>query len=352
MSSVKSQQLVRLLAGLDAAEIKRGNRNKIVAEKTGYSLDSVKRILSGNSALTSRFIQAVCSVFKINSDWVLLANEPVMINEQTDRMIPTDDWSGQSPVVFEGERLRELREVLGYSYEEMAQQLNVRTQTLQQHEKEVFISDGFLLRKLALLGVNINWLMTGRGEMRLNVWPIIISKQNAKTDGWGRSISIEYKIDDLFTTRLKHTLGNRSPEWLSNETGIKSQKLLKIMDGQTIPSVEELETIASALGNINPTWLAETSPIPSENWKFEYCRHEEPCEYTNDIICMIKGAVDEYYKKNQAIKQLSPDQESHVINVLFRLHMNESNDSFKINEDIVNYIVGNSDSWEKLRKIK
>lgn len=341
MSSDKSAQLVRLLAGLDAAEIKRGTRNKIVAEKTGYSLDSVKRILSGNSALTSRFIQAVCSVFKINSDWVLLANEPVLINEQADILIPSDNWSGQLPAVFEGRRLRELREILDYNYEEMAQQLNIGLQALHQHEKEIFISDRNLLRKLALLGVNINWLMTGRGEIRLNVWPIIISKQNAATDGWGRNISVEYKIDDLFITRLKVTLAEKSIDKckLSVDTQIRMDRINAIFDNSTIPTFGELEAISRALGNINPCWLATNSSTPGENWEYEYYKTDDAEDIPYKIYKLCESELDKYIAKLKGLVILPSDIRLRIIGTLGRIYIKEAPDADSINKEILPVLV-------------
>lgn len=69
-SSNKSSHLVYLLEGLKAAGVEKGSRNKVVAEKTGYSEGTVNGILSGNAKITERFIQSVCSGFGINRDFI------------------------------------------------------------------------------------------------------------------------------------------------------------------------------------------------------------------------------------------------------------------------------------------
>lgn len=71
-------KLSRLLSGIESAGVRRGERNKTVAEKTGYSVGTVNRILSGNAALTVRFIQAVCAGFGVNRGWVENGEAPIL----------------------------------------------------------------------------------------------------------------------------------------------------------------------------------------------------------------------------------------------------------------------------------
>ena len=123
MSTKNNDKLSRLLIGLKGAGVNKGERNKTVAGTTGYSVGTINRILSGNAVLTDRFIKAVCGAFGINEKWVLEEKELIVANDQATRLISTTDWSGQPPVTFEGERLKEVREALGYSLEEMALQL-------------------------------------------------------------------------------------------------------------------------------------------------------------------------------------------------------------------------------------
>lgn len=76
-----------LLAGLREAGVERGSRNRTVAEKTGYSEKTVGNLLSGNSAITPRFLRAVCSAFNINISWVTDGLEPILISEQAAQVI-------------------------------------------------------------------------------------------------------------------------------------------------------------------------------------------------------------------------------------------------------------------------
>jgi hypothetical protein len=78
--------LRRVLEGIQATGVLRGSRNKSVAEKTGYTEGSVKRILSGHSKLTSRFITAVCGAYGIRREWVEEGHTPVLEPETAPSM--------------------------------------------------------------------------------------------------------------------------------------------------------------------------------------------------------------------------------------------------------------------------
>jgi transcriptional regulator with XRE-family HTH domain len=67
---MKNEVLGRLLEALGLVGVEKGARNKLVAEKTGYSVKTIGNILSGHSDMTPRFIQAVCSAFGIDREWV------------------------------------------------------------------------------------------------------------------------------------------------------------------------------------------------------------------------------------------------------------------------------------------
>lgn len=75
---MSSDNLSRLLIGLKNAGVETGERNKTVADKTGYALGTITRILSGNAALTDRFIQSVCSAFAIRKQWICEGEEPII----------------------------------------------------------------------------------------------------------------------------------------------------------------------------------------------------------------------------------------------------------------------------------
>jgi len=64
------------------------------------------------------------------------------------------------------ERLKELRQIGNLSQEEMAKILEITLQTYNRYEKGHRIPDAEILNRLVQsFGVNLNWLITGEGEM-------------------------------------------------------------------------------------------------------------------------------------------------------------------------------------------
>ncbi len=65
-----------------------------------------------------------------------------------------------------GERLRFLRKRLGLSQKEMAQKLGISRVALARYENNKRYPDTAILAKIAqILGVSLDWLVTGKGEM-------------------------------------------------------------------------------------------------------------------------------------------------------------------------------------------
>ena len=64
---MKENRLQLLIEGLDKAGIKKYGRNTVVANKIGYSVSSVAKILQGHSPLSDKFINLVSIEFGI--DW-------------------------------------------------------------------------------------------------------------------------------------------------------------------------------------------------------------------------------------------------------------------------------------------
>lgn len=63
-------------------------------------------------------------------------------------------------------RLKMVRESLGYSQKEMAKAINVYPQTWRIYESGKSVPGGNVLETMARLGFNVNWILTGEGEMR------------------------------------------------------------------------------------------------------------------------------------------------------------------------------------------
>lgn len=330
--------LGRLHKALDLCNIPSRGRVKEVCGRTGYSQGMVSKILTGKVEMADKFLKLVCGAFRINISWILEGKEPVLLDS-----IPITSLANDFPLQAisspQGKRLMVLRESLFYTVEEMAGQLNISIDTLQEYEKALFIKDMNILTRLSMLCINIKWLLVGTGEMRLKEWPIVISKDNAYTHWNGRTGAITYKIDDLFTTRLKRTLAGKSIEKLSSGTQIRCQRVEAIITDKTIPTVDELEAISKFLGNINPRWLAEKSCSQEEDWEFELFRGDSAGDLPYNLYNLCESAINDYLVKFSGLIKLSPFKINLVIGALGRVHLKDFPGSTEINQKVLKTLI-------------
>ena len=67
-----------------------------------------------------------------------------------------------------GARFRMIREKLNYTQKQMAELIDGSIRAWQEYERGNQVPGGIALYKLSLQGININWLLTGEGPMRIN----------------------------------------------------------------------------------------------------------------------------------------------------------------------------------------
>ena len=67
-----------------------------------------------------------------------------------------------------GERLKQVRDSLGYTQKEIAKAINTNPQTWQVYESGKSVPGGNVLEALARMGFNVNWILTGVGPRKLN----------------------------------------------------------------------------------------------------------------------------------------------------------------------------------------
>lgn len=167
------------------------------------------------------------------------------------------------------ERLKLARESRRRSQREMANSCSISVQMWQNYEWGKSKPGSDVLEALSRMGFNVNWILTGEGEIGQEKWPVRVTK--AETDPMGRPFEISYDLDELFGARVLErlrSLGNQTISWLAQETKIDVLQLEKYIYRRTIPSVDEIVTIADAL-RVNPTWLAERSPHVEEHERHE-----------------------------------------------------------------------------------
>jgi transcriptional regulator with XRE-family HTH domain len=65
-----------------------------------------------------------------------------------------------------GDRIKQYRKLQGYTQTELATMLNTDVSVVNRWEKDKNFPSLIFLEKLAAQGLNIDWLVTGHGEMR------------------------------------------------------------------------------------------------------------------------------------------------------------------------------------------
>lgn len=73
---------------------------------------------------------------------------------------------GETGVVQLGDRLKTVREFLGETQKTMSRRFRLGENTWQSYELNGKLPKGETLSELAALGIDMNWLLTGRGTMR------------------------------------------------------------------------------------------------------------------------------------------------------------------------------------------
>lgn len=167
----------------------------------------------------------------------------------------------------------------------------------------------------------------------LNQGPVKITKV-----GSGRHDTGTIELDDLFTTRLKREMGEKTVEWLAAESGLDVVRIEDIIDEREIPTYDELEAIADAL-HVSLIWLAQRSPSPSENWTYEFYKKGGKFEFPSEIFRSYLVAAENCIEKMQGLVKLSPELKADVITTAYRVHMKETPNSKDVNTELIRYLL-------------
>ena len=144
-----------------------------------------------------------------------------------------------------GERLKAAREALGLTQKEMALSLKTYPQNLHVYESGSSIPGGKVLESIARMGISIEWLLTGEGEM-------LRGENNIKVD----SGSITYTIS-LCDTELLAMVIEAYNNSIGKETNIEQTKLFaediaryynffSELKGRNTPTLDQIESFMNA----------------------------------------------------------------------------------------------------------
>lgn len=131
------------------------------------------------------------------------------------------------------ERLKLIRESLGMSQSAMAKAADSSLPSWQGYEAGRNVPGGKVLEALARMGFNINWVLTGEGEMKR---------------GW------ENRSAFAIGERIKEVRGSESLQAFAEKLCIEVNKLADYEQEKISPDVNFLADLHSKL-RINPTWL-------------------------------------------------------------------------------------------------
>lgn len=240
-----------------------------------------------------------------------------------------------------GKRIKFLRkDVFKESRESFAEKLGVAAITIGRWERGERIPDANDLGQLLEIfpGTDPGWLLSGEGEMKQRKGPTIITKE-VKDGPYGGVREITYTIDELFGIRLASKLvGSRTVEWLSAQSHIDKQRIEDFIYISLTPTVDEVESMAVALG-VAPVWLAEKSPIVTENLSHELKYKDNNESYPAELYKSYLIAVEKFLEEIHELIKLTPEKKADVINALCRAHMKQSPASKEADQEMVETII-------------
>ena len=108
------------------------------------------------------------------------------------------------------ERIKKLRKYLGLSQKEFGGEIGVGTSHVSQWERGLSMPSSKALMGMAHLGVNINWLLTGDGEMMMGA-PSFPKRKGIFSEEQIKEIEklIDGKIDERFSRLLQKDNSDR-----------------------------------------------------------------------------------------------------------------------------------------------
>ncbi len=78
-------------------------------------------------------------------------------------------------------RIKEIRKKLNLSQKDLAEKIGVDQARVSRWEKDKSLPSSGSLTEISRLGVNINWLLTGEGQM-MHEFPILQEKESSFSD--------------------------------------------------------------------------------------------------------------------------------------------------------------------------
>lgn len=141
------------------------------------------------------------------------------------------------------QNLKKLRQYLNLSTNELSKKLQIPSRTLAAYErKERTPSIELVVQLREKLGVDINWFLTGAGEMFSKATKKQTQSPIEKYKNWGE------RLTDFLNKN------NVSKNYFSKLTGIKISRIENMIDNSTNPTIEEINSIKQNT-DVSIDWL-------------------------------------------------------------------------------------------------
>lgn len=208
------------------------------------------------------------------------------------------------------DRLKQVREQLGFTQKEMAKAISTNPQTWQVYEAGKSVPGGNVLEALARMGFNVNWILTGEGVMHRD-----------SSGGW-------------WSDKMKEIRGSMTiPEFVSKvgfSDPIWAAKTIKaIEDGNMEADFSIMNVLTNELG-ISVDWMFGWQDVPMMR---KDTAHSMENTIGKDLIKEALQAVEEYLQ--EAKGTLPPDKKAELIMLLCEWHLKATPENKKINKATV-----------------
>lgn len=197
------------------------------------------------------------------------------------------------------DRLKRVRESLGYTQKEMAKAILTNPQTWQVYEAGKSVPGGNVLEALARMGFNVNWILTGEGVMK-----------RESTDGWWSEKMKEIR-GAMTIPELVEKAGFEDKEaWLINIQAVEDKK----MDAD----IHLINVLTNELG-INVDWLFGWPDAPMQRAQRVSLSNYDGSnlELDTNIMDAINRLLNE---KSRAYGELSGGKTIIIMNTIYRLY--------------------------------
>lgn len=140
-----------------------GLTQKQIAQKIGVATSTYQNYERNEREATESFLTRVVSNFRVSERWLLSGVEPMFAQQEF-----SEEEMKEAKEMMNGiaTRLKQAREALGLTQGKLADSIGgVPVTTISKYEVGLIKPSSEMLAKLADMGLNINWLLSGVGPM-------------------------------------------------------------------------------------------------------------------------------------------------------------------------------------------